>query len=144
MTRIWLSPLLLPHQREEGSFTPLSLPWAPGLGQWIPGPAERRSRVGDLGGAAHGRELRPSPAHKGQDVVFREATFQVARELLEPHNFMLFPWVFILSNLCTFPDLGIGVGAWSRVNTLPLPPPSTWGPAGHLLLSYLSGQSPVT
>lgn len=46
--------------------------------------------MGDLSGAAHGQELRPSPAHKGQDVVFREATFQVAREILEPHNFMLF------------------------------------------------------
>lgn len=46
--------------------------------------------MGDLSEAAHGRELRPSPAHKGQDVVFREATFQVAREILEPHDFMLF------------------------------------------------------
>lgn len=40
-------------------------------------------------------ELRPRPAHKGQDVVFREATFQAAREILEPHSFMRFPWVLI-------------------------------------------------
>lgn len=52
--------------------------------------------MGDLSEAAHGQELRPSLAHKGQDVVFREATFHVARELLEPHNFMLFPWALIL------------------------------------------------
>lgn len=41
-------------------------------------------------------ELRPRLAHKGQDVVFREATFQAAREILEPHNFMRFPGAFIL------------------------------------------------
>lgn len=51
--------------------------------------------MADLSEAAHSYELRPRPAHRGQDVVFRKATFQVAREILEPHNFMLFPWALI-------------------------------------------------
>lgn len=51
--------------------------------------------MGDLSEAARGWELRPRPDHKGQDVVFREATFQAAREILEPHNFMRFPWALI-------------------------------------------------
>lgn len=50
---------------------------------------------------------RPSKAAWGQaeaetssqDVVFREATFQVAREILEPHNFMIFPRLLIPSSL---------------------------------------------
>lgn len=51
--------------------------------------------MGDLSEAACGWELRPRPDHKRQDVVFREATFQAAKEILEPHNFMHFPWAFI-------------------------------------------------
>lgn len=53
--------------------------------------------------AAHGREPRPRPAHSSQDVVFREATLQAAREILEPHNFMCFQWA--LSPLILVPSL---------------------------------------
>lgn len=40
---------------------------------------------------------------QGQDVVFREATLQAAREILEPHNFMCFQWA--LSPLILVPSL---------------------------------------
>lgn len=72
----------------------------------------------------HGEQGCPWPGAKaktssqGQDVVFREATLQAAREILEPHNFMCFQWA--LSLLILVPSLVQHQKAWSPMNMLPL------------------------
>lgn len=84
MTRIGLS-CAPPHPERRPA-----LPLPPSIGPGLPRRGTGPGQAGQGSQQGHqGLQLGLGPMW-GQDVVSTEATFHVAREVLEPHNFMIF------------------------------------------------------